>query len=150
MPYTPNSMDQKQRENAYWQLWLTAIASVAIVVAQFIPMWEVIPNVSAILVGVWFVTFAVYNQFDDYFMSLVKTGAVWALAALGLWLVLQGLLTVYDTGRGVGVMAAGGEFSEGKRNLAIPSPFSGAFFLAGICSTAFHAGFLFNHHRWRA
>ena len=149
MPYEPYSMNQQQRESAYFNVWSTALCSVGMLVSNFVPIGP-LEGFFALLVGTWFLTFALYKWFDDYFMALVKIGATWAIAVLGVWMVAQGLLTMFEGFYGIGYTAAGAELAEDDRAFALPAKLNSAYFLASLASCAFFTGFLYNHLRGRA
>ena len=146
MPYVPNSMNQEGREAAYWQVRLVALASLVMLASNFVSLGPHVEGFAAILVSMWLLTFVFYKHFDDYFMGLVKQGAIWALAALGLWIFGQALLSIFEGFYGLGVTAAGAELSPDDATFRIPEKFNSAWLLASTCSTAFFAGFIYNHH----
>lgn len=147
MTYDPNRMDQKGREAAYGQVWVTAGLSVVMLASNFAPLGAQVEGFCGLIVGAWFLTFAFYNRFDDYFMGLVKVGAIWSLALLGLWMAVQGLVSVFEGFYGLGYTAAGAQLPPDDATFPLPDKFNSAWLLASACAAAFFAGFLYTHHR---
>ena len=146
MPYVPNSMNQEGREAAYWHVRANGVVSLVMLASNFAGLGPHVEGFAALVVSMWLLTFVFYRQFDDYFMGLVKIGAMWALAVLGLWLLAQALLTVFEGAYGLGVTAGGSRLPSDDASFTLPDKFNSAWLLASACSTAFFAGFIYNHH----
>ncbi|KLE35506.1 hypothetical protein [Aurantiacibacter luteus] len=147
MVYDPNRLDQGGREAAYWQVRAAGVMSLVMLASNFLPLGPHVEGFVGFYVGIWFVLFALYRKFDDYFMGLVHEGALWALCVLGLWLGVQGLLSICEGFYGIGYSAGGAELSADDRTFALPAQFNSAWLIGSAVACAFHAGFLYKQFR---
>lgn len=147
MPYDPNALSEKQRSNAYFNIWIGLVASIVMVLSNVFAFGAKPEGFAALIVGLHLLIYAIYNRFDEHFRSLVAVGFAWSVSVVGLWLSAQGLLMILEAGYGLGRTAAGAPAMPGDFSYRLPDWFNRAYLLAALASLAFHLGFL-KAHRW--
>ena len=147
MTYDPSAPTQDEREAHYNFVWPGLAASVAMVASNFLPIGHLIEGFAAVIVGSYLGILPLADRYDDYFKSLAVRAFRWAVVVIGLWTLAQGMVGILEGFYGVGVTAAGSTLPEKDASWKAPELLNSAWLLAGLASTAFHAGFAYYYLR---
>lgn len=141
MPYTPNTVDQHDRERQYLYIWFGAACSVITFANAFIGSdfflfaWALGGAVGGLLAGI------LAHRTDDYFQSLAYTGLRWAAAAIAAYLLVAFMLDILDVAYSAGYALSNPDGEPEKTGYTLF--LTDARTLASFAALAFHAGYAF-------
>ena len=141
MAYDPNAPTQDEREAHFGFVWVGLAASIVMVVSNSVPLGHSVEGFAAVIVGCFLGILTLPNRYDDYFVSLAVRAFRWAIVVIGFWTLAEGVVGILEGFYGLGVTAAGTTLPEKDASWAAPPLLNSAWLLAGLASTAFHAGF---------
>ena len=141
MPYDPFAPTEADRSRYYWLIWFGAAGAVLLAVDLFADLDTLITALASGAASGGLLVSAMPSRTDTYFQSLCSVGHRWAVAAVGVYMIVLFFFDIADVAYGAGHrMASGIAPSESTADQSIMT--DGWITLLGV-SVIFYCGYAY-------